>query len=342
MGKLTNKTYTDHLEQTFLPSSSRHILRFTKARNEFLELLSSNGYVLVGQYTGVDSPVDAICPAGHLWRTCCFTNFKAGVRCRICAKQCHTTTKNIFYENLNLNGYQLVSTYKNVMTNVTVICPEGHEWNTCNPGRFNQGVRCRICDGQDKDLARKRFETLLESRGDINLTNYEGANKKVVIKFGRCGHIVDKLTPSKYKNRLYCPECSKSKKESHLATFTKEAAKRIFKDVEFEYRILKNNETNYYLPFDIYIPSVNALVEIQGHQHYRYNTLYHKDESDFLYRQKLDEYKKEWAISKNYRFIEIDIRNHSEDNVLEILQGLKKLEDAAYEYKFNGNRTHSG
>lgn len=322
----------EHVEQMYLPTSSRHIKRFIVARESFISMLSDNNYILIGQYTGVDSHVDVICPVGHFWKTCTFSSFKAGVRCRVCANQCPIQTKNLFHQMLEENGYLMKSEYKNAMTNVQVLCPEGHEWNTCCPSRFLQGARCRICDGQDESLAKGRFEQLLKDRGDMNLTNYTGANKKVVIKFGECGHIVDTLTPSRYKLRKNCPKCSNRHKESHLARFTKDVAKKLFLYVELEYKVLKNEATQYYLPFDIYIPSVNTLIEIQGHQHYEFNTLFHKDESDFIYRQELDRLKKQWATSKGYRFIEIDIRSNNEETVIELLETIKKSED-----DINGN-----
>lgn len=312
-----------HAEQTYLPSSKKHVKRFVKSRNSFMKMLDENDYTMIGQYTGVDNHVVVICPDGHEWKTCSFSSFKKGVRCRVCAGQCTETNKNNFYENLKKENYTLLSEYINVDTNVTVICDKGHIWDTCSPFRFNKGARCRICDGQCSNEAKERFYNLLEERGDVCLTDYEGANTKVIIQFGKCGHIVDSMSPNRYKNRKYCPKCSATNKESRLASYTKQVASELFEDVEFEYNILKNEETSYYLPFDIYIPSLNCLIEVNGHQHYEYNTLFHKSEKDFIYRQKLDKYKKDWAIKNDYVFIEIDIRKHDEKSVGKMLNELK-------------------
>jgi hypothetical protein len=325
--KVENYLNLDHVEQTYLPSSSRHVKRFIVSRNNFIKMLDQNGYRLISQYIGVDNHVTVICPNGHEWNTCCYTSFRNNVRCRICDGQCPDTTRKLFYEELNKEGYTLLTPYINTNTNVSVICPNNHQWDTCNPSRFNNGVRCKVCDGQCSNDAKVRFDRLLEERGDKALSEYLSANTKVVIKFGNCGHIADTLTPSRYKLRNQCPLCSNQQKESRLATFTKEMSKQLFNCVEFEYKILKNESTQYYLPFDVYIPSKNALIEVQGQQHYEYNKMYHKNEKDFQYRQELDQLKKEWAILNGYKFIEIDIRKHTEETVLKLLNKLKNMEE---------------
>lgn len=311
-----------HVEQTYLPSSSRHVKRFLKSRSEFIKILDANGYTLLSQYKGVDEHSTVLCPEGHKWTTCCYTNFKTGVRCRVCNKQCPENTKEKFYINLEKEGYIRLEEYVNSRTNISVICPNGHQWNTCNPERFNNGARCRVCDGQCPEEGKKRFNQLIKERGDQSLSDYKGANRKVVIKFSECRHIVDTLTPSEYKNRGRCPVCSQSRKESYLASFTKNLVKEKYIDARFEYRILKNTETQYFLPFDIFIPSVNTLIEVQGQQHYNYNTLYHRSVEDFEKRKKLDEIKRNWAIGNGYNFIEIDIRKHTEESVTKLINTL--------------------
>lgn len=312
-----------HAKQTYLPSSSRHVKRFVKSRNLFIKLLDENGYTLTGQYKGVDTPVSVLCPSGHEWDTCNFSSFKKGVRCRVCDGQCPKQAKNAFYNNLKEEGYILLTEYINARTNVTVICPEGHVWDTCNPDRFNnKGVRCKVCDGQDPKEAKKNFYMLLEKNGDEALGDYVNAHEKVPILFGKCGHIAKDVNPDRYKLKQRCPICADSIIESFLATFTKELSGKMFDDVEFEYKILKNEKTGRFLPFDIYIPSKNTIIEIHGQQHYVFTKHYHINEQGFVQSQRRDRQKKEWAISNGYNFIEIDIREHNEESVKKLLESI--------------------
>lgn len=88
-----------------------------------------------------------------------------------------------------------------------------------------------------------------------------------------------------------------------------------------EYKILKNPNTNFYLPYDIYIPKgdkpeINGIyIEINGKQHYsphRWNELQAKENGttlvqEFEYQKYRDKLKKEFAKA-NGIFIEIDLR----------------------------------
>ena len=92
-------------------------------------------------------------------------------------------------------------------------------------------------------------------------------------------------------------------------------------NAEKEYRILKNPETDCWLPYDIYIPFGKDLrkngfyIEVHGEQHYGING-WHKYLAiknnrtvleEFEYRKKLDRMKRKFA-RKNGIYIEIDLR----------------------------------
>lgn len=88
-----------------------------------------------------------------------------------------------------------------------------------------------------------------------------------------------------------------------------------------EYKIVKNPDTNRYLPYDIYIPH-NVFVEIQGHQHYRYALgFYYNTKKDFEHRIKLDKIKKKYA-QKNGLYVEVDLRK-----VKTVEEGIVFIED---------------
>jgi hypothetical protein len=74
-----------------------------------------------------------------------------------------------------------------------------------------------------------------------------------------------------------------------------------------EYKIIKNKKTNIYLPFDIYLPSENIYIEINGLQHYKFIPFYHRTVEKFYDSKKRDKIKKSFARA-NGMYIEIDLR----------------------------------
>ncbi len=100
--------------------------------------------------------------------------------------------------------------------------------------------------------------------------------------------------------------------ESKLANETKRYFTKRYRAKE-EYKIVKNPKTNFYLPYDIYIPygdnpDLNGFyVEIHGSQHYEKNHFYDKTEEEFEYQKYKDKIKRSFA-KKNGVYIEIDIR----------------------------------
>ena len=72
-------------------------------------------------------------------------------------------------------------------------------------------------------------------------------------------------------------------------------------------KILVNDITGYFLPFDIYIPYKKIFIEVNGVQHYENNKYFYKNTSDFEYRKKLDRIKRKYA-RQNGIYVEIDLR----------------------------------
>jgi hypothetical protein len=82
-----------------------------------------------------------------------------------------------------------------------------------------------------------------------------------------------------------------------------------------EYNEVRNPATNYYLPYDIYIPAYRVFIEVQGKHHYE-ATLFtqmaaqehnRSVQEEFEYRQHIDKLKKEYATSHG-NYIEVDLR----------------------------------
>lgn len=310
-----------HIEQSYLPK--RNVKSFLEGRQSFIKLLNLEGFTLLSEYIKNKASVNLKCPKGHLIELRP-NDFKNGNRCAECSGVSKNAAERNFYYLLEKENYILLDKYTNSKEKVKMICPNGHPVEI-DPNHFvSQGRRCRKCRGLCTDSAEKELYNIANSRGDFIIGQYVNGHTPIQIKYGNCGHVVDGTSPSSYKSGTRCSDCINENKESHLATFAKKYAREIFSEAHEEYKICRNPKTNKFLPFDLYIPEASCLIEIHGEQHYELRERgFYSDIEKFAYRKELDRYKKEWGVSNGYCFIEIDIREHDENTVAELLNNLK-------------------
>jgi hypothetical protein len=105
-----------------------------------------------------------------------------------------------------------------------------------------------------------------------------------------------------------CPACANRQIESGVAKVLKTYFKENYGAIK-EYGNLKNPKTGFSLPFDIYleVEGIKYFIEVQGLQHYKFISHFHKTKENFKYSQHKDKIKKEYA-EQNGTFIEIDLR----------------------------------
>ncbi len=175
-----------------------------------------------------------------------------------------------------------------------------------------QGNGCGICSGSQIG----KYNTLMYLRPDLvdeflysehnknpdELTSH--SNDCAYWKCKDCGHEWWAIINSRTAGRD-CPNCADENKESKIATQLK---KYILGNyiAKTEYKIFKNPESNYYLPYDIYIYD-NIYIEIHGLQHYKFVKHFYKNKEEFEHRQYLDKIKREFA-ENNGIYIEVDLR----------------------------------
>lgn len=211
-----------------------------------------------------------------------------------------------------------------------------YEWKTRIADR-NSGRGCPSCCGQvlsDSNRLSIKFPELC-SEWNFNKNNgitpndiSYGNNKRFWWKCGKCNNEWVTSINNRTNMGSGCPKCANDKKESSLAIELKELLKN--KGIYFvsEYRILRNPKTNTYLPYDIYIPSKNIFIEIQGEQHYQING-YHRlgakrknttPKKEFEYQKYKDKLKKKFA-EKNGTYIKIDAREKLDlDKIIQIIK----------------------
>jgi hypothetical protein len=57
------------------------------------------------------------------------------------------------------------------------------------------------------------------------------------------------------------------------------------------------------LNLDFFVPAIRLGVEVQGQQHYQFNTFFYKNKRDFALAKRRDEYKVEWAELNGIRLV---------------------------------------
>lgn len=63
---------------------------------------------------------------------------------------------------------------------------------------------------------------------------------------------------------------------------------------------INNNKTLY---IDFYIPNANIAVEVNGEQHYKFSTMYHKSKADLVKAVANDNLKQSWCEKNNVKLI---------------------------------------
>ena len=64
--------------------------------------------------------------------------------------------------------------------------------------------------------------------------------------------------------------------------------------------------------FDFYLPNIKLAIEVNGEQHYKFNTFFHASAQDFLNQKKNDADKREWCEINGISLIELPY-NEKED-----------------------------
>lgn len=307
------------------PFSLENIALWIKLNDRPFELTSNNKYV------NNSSPLSFYCYNCKDVFSSTWNQIIRGTNCALCCGSQVGKKNNLEYlrpdlvnewsPKNNISPKDVTISSGKVIVWVCSKC--NYEWKTRIADR-NAGRGCPSCYGQvlsDSNRLSIKFPELC-SEWDFdknkgltpNDVSY-GNNKRFWWKCGKCGNEWITSINNRTNMGSGCPKCANDKKESALAIELKEFLKN--KGIAFvsEYRILRNPKTNTYLPYDIYIPSKNIFIEIQGEQHYQING-YHRlgakrknttPKKEFKYQKYKDKLKKKFA-EENGIYIEIDVR----------------------------------
>lgn len=102
------------------------------------------------------------------------------------------------------------------------------------------------------------------------LEQFKGSNVKVKVRHN-CGHEYE-VSPNKFLNNRRCPICSKPQNSKGMKKIKKYLEdNNIQYEIEKKFNDCKNPEGTRYLYFDIWIKSLNLLIEFDGEYHDQIN-----------------------------------------------------------------------
>lgn len=152
-----------------------------------------------------------------------------------------------------------------------------------------------------KDMSGKTF-------GYLKVLSFAGTNNKQDalwnVMCSNCGNKKIILGSSLRRNKNGVVSCG-CLKESYVAIECKKYFKKKHNAI-CEYNELRNPKTNYFLPYDIFIPNKKIYIEIQGEQHKKFIKMWTSTKKEFEDLKRRDLLKKKHAEENGY-YIAVDI-----------------------------------
>jgi hypothetical protein len=93
-----------------------------------------------------------------------------------------------------------------------------------------------------------------------------------------------------------------------MSSSNERAFEKLFKAAFPRTRLVKQKQIKYngqILRFDFFIPSLNLYVEVQGQQHFTFNSFFYESELDFKKQKRRDSLKEEWCELEGASFCSI-------------------------------------
>lgn len=159
----------------------------------------------------------------------------------------------------------------------------------------------------------------------FEFVDVKGSDKNCTVKCkcNRCGkEFWTKLDIIKQKSGHSC-EATLSSGEYLVGRFLQELG--IKYTTQYNTPKCINPKTNHQLPYDFACKCFNknykgVIIEVQGAQHTKYTQLFHSSEEAFEYQKYKDKLKKDFAINKGYKFVEIFYPNFKNDKYKNIIK----------------------
>ena len=184
-----------------------------------------------------------------------------------------------------------------------------------------EGIRCISCGDKYRNIIKtfpsedKSFKNndkynwakqwdYIKNEDRLPSNTYSKTSQEYYFICENCGESFLKGLSHIRNEGVFCNDCVMLQIESKMASALKQVFKHEYPDTIWEANLGAKFKSN--LPYDIYVPTLNLIVECQSEYH---------DKED---QKKKDIIKKSYAIKNGYKFIEIDHRDY--ENVLDAIQ----------------------
>lgn len=279
-------------------------------------------------YNGIFKKIKIICPIhGNFEATPNnFINHRKG--CPKCGhieawnKRGRITTKDFIKKanDTHSNKYDYSKVvYAGTHEKVCIICPEhGEFWQT--PANHLSGNGCPKCANNVRCSTEEFIKKAKKKHGnkyDYSKVNYVDAHTKIRIICPIHGEF--SITPNNHLKGEGCPVCKSSFLENETSNTLFDKNIKFIRQKKFDWLI--NNETNYKLSLDFYLPDYKAAIECQGRQHFEPVDFF-GGEDKFFYNKDLDNKKRKLCEENNIKLFYINYSDNIKDKISEILDKL--------------------
>jgi hypothetical protein len=206
--------------------------------------------------------------------------------------------ENLIFDKLIVVKKENYEEFPNAKTKWVCRCECGNEIIASFSSLTKRGLDSCGCDRKE-DLIGKKFGKLIvreyygKGKSDQNLWICDCSCGREITTSGDCLRSGGTKSCGCLNESYVCLELKKYCSEKYNAIP--------------EYKVFKNPETGYYLPFDIYIPKYKIFLEVHGSQHFSNRHFWDRDDAKFEKSQYRDTIKQEYA-EVNGIYLLIDLR----------------------------------
>lgn len=244
------------------------------------EIVKKTGCILISEYKNKRTKIKIQCQKCNFVRLAWYDDLRKGARCLKCSGNLTKDINDIKVFIESKNGTLLTFKYINNRTPLYIKCNACKNVFKSNGGTLKQNKWCRHC----LKLSLKEAQQTALKRGGTCLSKiYQNNRTKMQWKCSK-GHVWH-ATLANVKARSWCPYCKESLGEKAISQFLKTHNIMFIREKRF-----KTCRDKLPLPFDFYLPQLNALIEFDGIQHY-YKQSYYYSETLVLH----DQIKTKWA-----------------------------------------------
>ena len=273
-------------------------------------------------YQGLTKNINFICPI-HGDQVNNATRHLSGSGCKECAKISRSViltkpTEDLIKQFQDIHGdfydYSQVDN-KGSHIKVKIICPIHGEFLQ-EPNSHLKGIGCPSCgyertqvsnNERTNELIRTfadRAEKIHGKFYDYSEVDIKKSNEKVIIICPKHGEFLQK--PNDHLQGNGCPTCKESRGVKFVTTILRKYNIEYVREKKFKDCVNISGGGRYcrQLPFDIFIPSQNTIIEYDGKQHYE-PIKHFGGEEQFQKQQRLDQIKNNYCRDNGIKLIRI-------------------------------------